>query len=164
MTRFRLAAVAALSIPALLVTTSVGQAQRDAMYRSTTTCKTKHRENRDFAKFKTVVKSGDRDREGKPPRRGTAAAFVPVKGAKVITKLVDLTPSNGNNVVGKAKQKDLTNKHGIAKTKHEFNNFGNYRATVKVKVDGDVVAKDAIDFGVADRESGRCDPPLPGAG
>ena len=161
MTRFRLAAVAALSIPALLVTTSVGQAGEDR-YRSTTTCKTKHRENRDFAKFRTAVKKLERG--DRPPRRGTAAALVPVKGAKVITKLVDLTPSNGNNVVGKAKQKDLTNKDGIAKTKHEFNNFGNYRATVKVKVDGDVVAKDAIDFGVADRESGRCDPPLSGAG
>ena len=51
----------------------------------------------------------------------------------------------------------------MAKTKHEFNNFGNYRMTFKVKVNGDVVAEDAIDFGVSDRVSGKCDPPLAGA-
>ena len=35
-----------------------------------------------------------------------------------------------------------TNENGVAKTKHEFNNFGNYRFTVKVKVDGEVVDTD----------------------
>ena len=167
MTRSRFAATAALTIPALLVTATVGQAQRDDSYRARTTCKTKHTETRDFAKLKTEVNKVDRPgpgggggKGGKP--RGTAAAVVPVEGAKVITKLIDLTPPN--NVVGDAKKIKLTNENGVAKTKHEFNAFGNYRATVKVKVDGEVVAEDTIDFGVDDRESGPCGPPLAGAG
>ena len=120
--------------------------------------KTKHTMTRDFAKGR-----GELMRMTHPGgRRGGAAALVPVEGAKMITKLLDLTLSNGNNVLDR-KKSDLTNSKGVAKTKHEFNNFGNYRMTFKVKVNGDVVAEDAIDFGVSDRVSGKCDPPLAGA-
>ena len=80
---------------------------------------------------------------------------------KVSVKLVDKTPQNGNNVVD-AKDSDLTNGSGVAKTTVEFDNFGNYRAIVKVKTGGDVVDKDTVNFGVADRESGKCDAPLTG--
>jgi hypothetical protein len=159
MTRSRLAATAALSIVALFAIASVGEAQREDRYRAQTGCKTKHTMTRDFAKFRTEVA---RQEARGPDRRAHASVFRPVEGAKVITKLYDLTPENGNNVLT-FKRKKLTNEKGIAKTKHEFNNFGNYRATVKVKVDGDVVATDEVRFGVSDRVSGKCDPPL-GAG
>jgi hypothetical protein len=165
MTCSRLAAAAALTIPALLVTATVGHAQRDETYRVRTTCKTKHTETRDFAKLKTEVNKVDRPGDGKGGKggkRGTAAAVVPVVGAKVITKLIDI--SGPDNVVGKAKKSKLTNDNGIAKTKHEFNALGNYRVTIKVKVDGDVVSEDARDFGVGDRENGPCEPLIPGAG
>ena len=157
MTRSRLAATAALTIPALLVTTTIGEAAKAPTYRSQTTCKTRHTETRDFAKFKTEVNKVKRS------GRASAAALVPVEGAKVITKLQDLTLSDGDDVVT-PKDVDLTNENGVAKTKHEFKAPGNYFATVKVKVNGDVVAEDTVDFGVRDRESGPCDPPIPGAG
>lgn len=159
MSRFRLAAVAAFSISVLLVPATGGEAAKQAPYRFQASCKTKHTMTRDFAKGRGELMQLSH-RGG---RRGGAAALEPVKGAKMITKLIDLTASNGNNVLDR-KKSDLTNKNGVAKTKHEFNNFGNYRMTFKVKVDGDVVAQDAIDFGVSDRVSGRCDPPLAGAG
>jgi hypothetical protein len=142
----------------MFVLAPVGEAQKDETYRSTTSCKTKHKTSKDFAKFRTEVV-----RRGAPGRRGGAAAVVPVQGAKVITKLRDLTLSDGDDVVTR-KDVDRTNDNGVAKTKHEFKAFGNYYATVKVKVDGDVVATDTIDFGVGDRESGPCEPPIPGAG
>ena len=159
MTRFHLAAAAALSILVLPVAALGGEAPGDD-YRSNTKCKTRHTTTRDFAKFKTTLLR--REARG-DSRRAGAAAFVPVEGAKVITKLIDLSLANGDNVVDRKKKK-LTNAKGIAKTKHEFNDFGNYQARVKVKVDGNVVATDQIDFGVRDRESGPCDPPIPGAG
>ena len=158
MTRSRLAAIAALSIPALLITTSVGEAQRDEQYRAGTTCKMRHTETRDKVKAKTEVSKLQRG----PVRRGAAAAVVPAAGVKVIHKLKDLTDSNGNNVVD-GKEVDRTNDDGIAKNTLELNNFGNYRLTTKVKVDGEVVAENTILFGVSDRVSGECDPPL-GAG
>ena len=156
MTRYRLAALAALSLGALLATASIGEAQRET-FRANTTCKTAQRTAKDFAKFKTKV---DQLQRG-PGRRGSAAAFVPADGVKVVVKLTDQTPQNGNNIVD-GKDSDLTNDNGIAKTKLEFNNFGNYKAVVKVKTGGDVVDKDTIKFGVADRESGKCDAPLTG--
>ena len=155
MTRFRLAAVAALCIPALLVTVPAapgGEAPRDT-YRSDTDCTTRHRGDRDKAKFKSKVQKVQRG----PGRRGTAAALVPVQGAKVITRMTDLVTADGNNVLD-AKDSDLTNDNGVAKTAHPFNNFGNYEVKVKVKVDGDVVATDEFRFGVFDRESGECAP------
>jgi len=161
MTRFRLAALAALSIVALFMIASVGEAARETRYRSTTGCKTKHTMTRDFAKFRTEVSAIAPPTRG-PGRRGAAAAVQPVEGAKVITKLFDETPQNGDNVLT-FKRKKLTNEKGVAKTKHEFNNFGNYRFTVKVKVDGEVVDTYERTFGVSDRVSGPCGPPL-GAG
>ena len=159
MTRSRLAAVAALSVVALLLTATGGEAAKEAPYRFQASCKEKHTMTRDFAKGR-----GELMQLSRPGgRRGGAAALVPVKGAKMITKLIDLTLSNGNNVIDR-KKKALTNKDGVAKTKHEFNNFGNYRMTFKIKVDGEVVAEDAIDFGVSDRVNGPCGPPLAGAG
>jgi hypothetical protein len=166
MTRYRLAAVAALSIVALLVTTTGGEAQRgnaagESMYRAAMRCKTAQRTARDFVKatfelFRLVRGGGNRE--------AGAARLVPVDGAKVITKLKDLTTSDGNDNVVDGKDTDKTNDDGVAKTKLEFDAFGNYRLKGKAKVDGDVVAVETIDFGVADRESGKCDPPLPGAG
>jgi hypothetical protein len=156
MTRYRLAALAALSLGALLATASIGEAQRET-FRANTTCKTAQRTAKDFIKFKTEV---DQFQRG-PGRRGSAAAFVPAAGVKVVVKLTDQTPQNGNNVVD-GKDSDLTNDNGIAKTKLEVNAFSNYRAVVKVKTGGDVVDKDTINFGVSDRESGKCDPPLAG--
>ena len=158
MTRSRVAATAALSLVVLPVTAVGGEAPGDD-YRSSTSCKTRHTETRDKAKARTEVR---RRRRG-AGRRGGAAALVPVANATVITRLRDLTTEDGNNVLD-AKDTDKTNDDGIAKTSHEFNNFGNYRLKVTVKVDGDVVATDSIEFGVADRESGKCDPPLPPAG
>jgi hypothetical protein len=161
MTRHRLAALAALSFPVLLAIAPIGQAQEER-YSSDTTCKTAQRTAKDYAKFKTEVKRFER---GGPPRgpgrRGSAAAFVPAAGVKVVVKLTDQTPQNGNNIVD-GKDSDLTNDNGIAKTKLEFNNFGNYRAKVKVKAGGEVVDEQTINFGVADRESGKCDAPLTG--
>jgi hypothetical protein len=164
MTRFRLAAVAALSIVALLVTTTGGEAQKangagESMYRMTMACKTAQRTARDFVKANfrllQLAKSGGR-------REARSAALEPVKGAKVIAKLKDLTTGDGDDVVD-GKDTDKTNDDGVGKTKLEFDNFGNYRLKGKAKVNGDVVAVDTIDFGVADRESGKCDPPLPSA-
>jgi len=160
MTRLRLAAAAAISIASLLVAASIGEAQRDDRYRSQTGCKTKHTMTRDFAKLKTEVSQITRPG---PTRRAGAAAVVPADGVKVITKLIDMTPENGNNVVAPAKIKKTTNDNGIARARHEFNNFGNYKFTVKVKVDGEVVATDERTFGVSDRVDGPCGPPL-GAG
>jgi hypothetical protein len=176
MTRSRLAAVAALSIVVLPVAALGGEAPADD-YRSKTTCKTRHTMTRDFAKLRTKLL--EREAPG-DSRRAGAAAFVPVEGAKVITRLIDLTMSNGESVVDRKKNETtiahsdramkLTNARGVAKTKHEFTKggfkyFGDFRARVKVKVDGDVVARDAIDFGVPDRVDGRCDPPTsPSAG
>ena len=119
------------------------------------TCKTAQQTEDDFAKIKSEV---DKLFRG-PGRRGARAArFVPVDNAKVVTKLKDLTTADGNDVVD-AKDSDKTNDDGVAKTKVEFDNFGNYRVTIKAKVDGEVVATDTIEFGVADRESGKCDAP-----
>jgi hypothetical protein len=158
MTRLRLAALAALSLVALLVTASIGEAQGEGRYTASASCKTAHPGSRDVAKIRTEVRQQVRG----PGRRAGSAAVRPAAGVKVITKLVDLTPQNGNNVVGKAKKSDVTNADGVAKTKHRFNNFGNYRVKVKVKTGGDVVATDTMDFGVADRDGGPCGPPLTG--
>ena len=87
---------------------------------------------------------------------------MPVEDAKVVTKMTDQTAQNGNDVLD-PKDTDLTNDDGVAKTSHPFNDFGNYKVTVKGKVDGEVVAEDTIEFGVADRDSGTCDPAI-GAG
>jgi hypothetical protein len=159
MTRLHLAAIAALCASALLVSASIGEAQGEDRYRADASCKTRHPGDRDFAKIRTEVQ---RQGRGGPDRRAGAAVFLPAAGVKVITKLVDLTPQNGNNVVGKAKKSDMTNADGVAKTRHEFNNFGNYRVKVKVKTGGEVVATDEIEFGVADREGGKCEAPLTG--
>jgi hypothetical protein len=156
MTRFRLAATAALSLSILLVATSGGEAARE-LYRASTTCKTAQRTADDFGKFKTKVEELQRGPVRGPGRRGSAAAtFVPVDNAKVIVVLKDRSPANGNNVVDR-KDTDKTNDNGVAKNKVEFNAFGNYRATIKTKVDGNVVDEDTVDFGVYDRESGSCD-------
>lgn len=53
-----------------------------------------------------------------------------------------------------------TNRDGVAVLEHEFNNFGNYRIRLRAFDDGEVVARKTINFGVSDRESGKCDPPL----
>jgi hypothetical protein len=70
-------------------------------------------------------------------------------------------PENGNNVVD-AKDSARTNSDGVALLQHEFNNFGNYRIRLEALDDGRVVARKTINFGVSDRESGKCDRPLPG--
>ena len=153
MTRLRLAAIAALSVLALLVTTTGGEAAREPRYDfDITKFSLNQLSMHDYAIVKALLRK---------LVFGQAAAFAPVENAKVITKLVDKTPENGNNVVD-AKDADRTNDNGVAKTRVEFNNFGNYKAIVKAKVDGDVVAKDTVDFGVSDREGGKCDPPLSG--
>jgi hypothetical protein len=165
MTSLRLAALAALSLVALLATASIGEAQRE-VYRANTTCKTAQSGPDDFAKFKTVVDQFQRGGPGRPPgkgppRRGSAAAFVRVDDAKVVVTLKDKTPQNGNDIVD-GKDSDKTNDNGVAKNTVEFGDFGNYRAIIKTKVNGDVVDKDTIDFGVADRQSGKCDPTVSG--
>ncbi len=146
---------------AVFAVTSIGEAQQDR-YRSQTGCTTKYTTTRSFAKLKTEVAQVTRPGPDRGKRSASTAAVVPVAGAKVITKLIDLVPENGNNVVGRAKKTDRTNDNGIAKTKHEFNNSGNYRFTVKVKVDGDVVDTYERTFGVSDRVNGPCGPPLAG--
>ena len=158
MIRFRLAATAALSLSALLVATSGGEAARQAavQYKAVIEeCTVTHPMTRDYVTTETKV-----TREGGAGAR--AAAFRPAPGVKVIAKLVDLTPQNGDNVVGKARKSDTTNDKGVAKIRHQFNNFGNYRVKVKAKVGGDVVARDRIDFGVGDRVDGPCGPPITG--
>ena len=164
MTRFRLAVIAALSSLALLVATTGGEAQKGnnagtGDFRVQMACKTAQRTARDFAKITTrvfaVVRGGRRE--------ARATRLVPVDNTKVVTKLRDLTREDGNDVVD-AKDVDRTNDDGIAKTKVEFDAFGNYRAISKAKIDGQVVGADSIKFGVADRESGKCDPPLPAEG
>ena len=166
MTRSRLAAVAALSTVALLVTTTGGEAQKgnaagEDMYRMSMRCKTAQRTARDFVKATITLL---RLEKGGGRREARAARLVPVDGAKTIAKLKDLTTTDGNNNVVDGKDSDKTNDDGVAKTKLEFDAFGNYRLTGKAKVDGDTVAVDTIDFGVQDRESGTCDPPIAGAG
>ena len=159
MTRSRPAAIAALCASVLLVTASIGEAQREDRYRAEASCKTRHTTSRDFVKTNTKVLL----QEGRgPDRRGGASAFRPAPGVKVIVKLIDRTPQNGNNVVGKARKRATTNDNGVAKTRHEVNGFGNYRLKVKAKTGGEVVATDEVDFGYADRVSGECDPPLTG--
>ncbi len=151
MTRSRLAAIAALSVPALLVTTTGGEAaKRD--YSARTACKTEHTMTRDFARLRTKVRRDVAD-------DARAAVLVPVKGATVITKLTDLNLADGNNVVPPAKDRATTNKRGVARTVHEFNNFSTYRVNVVVKVAGDVVERYKFEFVVADRTNGRCEAP-----
>jgi hypothetical protein len=154
MTRFRLAATAAISLVALLVATTGGEAARDAE-RAKTSCKQISDGMYDYGDFKTTAEEFQRDDDD----RASAAAYVPLAGAKVIVKLTDRTPENGNNVLD-AKDTDRTNKNGVAKNRVEFNNFGNYRATITTKSDGEVVDKDTIDFGISDRVTGKCGPPL----
>jgi hypothetical protein len=161
MTRFRLAAIAALSALALLVTTTGGEAQKGNAagtgdFRVRMTCKTAQRTARDFAKITTRVYAV----EGAGRRR---ERLFPVEATKVVTKLRDLTRKDGNDVVD-GKDADKTNDNGVAKTKLEFDGFGNYRAISKAKIDGQVVGADAVKFGVEDDESGKCDKPLSGAG
>jgi hypothetical protein len=156
MTRSRFAAVAALSIPALLVTASGGEAAKDS-FRAHSICKTRHTMSRDFAKARTEVM------EQTGGHRAGVSRLVPVEDAKVIAKLKDMTSSNGDNVVD-GKDVDKTNDDGVAKTKTEFDNFGNYQLIVTTKVNGDVVEREQLDFGVSDRDSGKCDPVLAGAG
>jgi hypothetical protein len=156
MTRLRLAAIAALSLVALLATTTGGEAQGQGDVDAQGSCDERHPGNKDF--FDSTVKAKKQQRRG----GAGAAAFRPLVGAKVIVKLVDLTSQNGNNVVGKARKSDRTNADGIAKTTHQFDNFGNYRLKIKVKSGGEVVARDRIDVGVSDRVDGKCGPPLMG--
>jgi hypothetical protein len=158
MTRSRLAATAALSITAVLVPTTGGEAGTGTIYRADGQCTEEHTMTRDF--FHTKVKV----EKNVPRGSAQAAAFRPAAGVKVIVKLIDLTPQNGDNVVGKARKSDKTNDKGIAKTTHEFNNFGNYRLKIKAKTGGEVVAKDRIDVGVDDRVDGPCGPPVSGGG
>ena len=164
MTRFRLAAIAALILPVLVILPAGGEAQTDDVdYDTESECDMKHTTTRDKVKVKNTARKRTRGpRGGKGPgRRGSAAAVEPAVGVKVVTKLKDLTPQNGDNVVIR-KDSDRTNEDGIAKTTLELNNFGNYRVTSKVKVDGEVVAQDIVNFGVSDRVSGKCGPPLAG--
>ena len=164
MTRFRLAAIAALSIIALLVTTTGGEAQKGnaagtGEFRVKMGCKTAQRTARDFAKITTkvyavVMEGGRRPRE----------RLFPVDNTKVVTKLRDLTRDDGNDVVD-AKDADKTNEDGVAKTKLEFDGTGdNYRAVSKAKIDGQVVGAASKKFGVSDDESGKCEPPISGGG
>jgi hypothetical protein len=160
MTRFRLAAIAAIALGALFIATAGGEAEQgnvaQSQYDLEVECdKTVHTDKTDDARMKAVAKK--RRRGG--GRRGGASALVPVKGAKVVTKMRDLTTDDGNNVI-EAKDSDRTNDNGVAKTSHEFNNFGNYKVKAKLKVDGDVVATDTDEFGVYDRETGACGPAI----
>ena len=159
MTRSRLAAIAALSTVALLVTATGGEAQREPTYRAELSCKTRHTDggaraaqSYDWFILRVLVMQviGGRSPAG-------AARLVPADGVKVITKVRDLTTADGNNVLD-AKESDRTNDNGVAKTRHEFNNFGNYRAKATVRVDGEVVDTDTEEVGVYDRESGKCGP------
>jgi hypothetical protein len=162
MTRFRLAALAALLLPALFIVPSGGEAQTDdENYTTRSECNMRHTMTRDKVKVKNTVRKRRRGGPRGPGRRGDAAAVDPAVGVKVVTKLRDLTPENGKNIVD-GKDTDRTNADGVAKTTLELNNFGNYRVVSKVKVDGEVVAQDTLDFGVSDRVSGPCGPPLQG--
>ena len=77
------------------------------------------------------------------------------------SKLADKTPQNGNNVVD-AKDSDKTNDDGVAKTKVEFDDFGNYKVIVKAKVGGEVVAKDTINVRRRRPRQREVRPPLTG--
>jgi hypothetical protein len=160
MTRSRLTATAALSMSVLLIATSGGEAQKsptkpgpgEDRYRLSASCKTRHPyTGAPKAKIKSVL---ERLAGG-----GRASAVVPVKNAKVVTKMQDLSPQNGEDVLD-AKDTDETNADGVARTSHRFDDFGNYEVTVKAKVDGEVVADDTIRFGVLNQEGGACDPPI----
>jgi hypothetical protein len=156
MTRSRLAAVAALSIPALLIAAPAapgGEAPTDGFQVDIVGCVTDQDSDQDFVDVKSKV------RRKRMTYGGRAAALVPVKGAKVVTKLKDLVQDDGDNVVD-AKDADKTNKKGVAKTQHEFNNFGNYKVIAVAKLGGVVIARDTRKFGVGDRESGACDPTI----
>ena len=154
MTRSRIAATAALSISVVLLPTTGGEAGTGPVYRAEGSCTKEHTMTRDFFHTKVKVERNV----------ASASAFRPAPGVKVIVKLIDLTLQNGDNVVGKARKKDTTNDKGVAKTTHEFNNFGNYRLKIKAKTGGEVVAKDRIDVGVSDRTDGPCGPPVSGGG
>jgi hypothetical protein len=155
MTRSRLAATAALSIAVVLVPITGGEAGTGPVYKAVIKdCFVTHPMNSDFVTTETKVT--------KNQANARAAAFRPAAGVKVVGKLIDLTPQNGNNVVGKARRSDKTNDKGVAKITHQFNNFGNYRVKVKARVGGVTVARDRIDFGVGDRVDGPCGPPITG--
>ena len=156
MTRFRLAATAALCVLALLVPASSapgGTAPNDGYSVMLRNCWTMHTADQDFVDLISKVLWV------KPGSGATAAAATPVNGAKVITKLKDLVQEDGNNAID-PRDSDRTNKNGVAETRHEFNNFGNYKVTSIAKVDGEVVARDSRKFGVGDRDSGKCDPTI----
>ena len=167
MTRLRLAAIAALSTVALLVTATGGEALREDTYKATLTCKEKHTDGgggaraaqgMDFFILRVLVLQ-----QIFGGGHGNVARTVPADGVNVVTKVKDLTTDDGNNVLDR-KETDRTNDDGVAKTRHEFNNFGNYRAKAIVTVDGDAVATDVVRVGVSDRVDGKCGPPLGTAG
>ena len=167
MTSFRLAAIAALATTSLLVTATGGEAQREDTYKATLSCKEKHTDGgggaraaqgMDFFLLRVLV-----IQQLFGGGHGNAARTEPADNVKVITKVKDLTTDDGNNVLD-AKETDRTNDNGVAKTRHEFNNFGNYRAKAIVKVDGDTVATDVVKVGVSDRVDGKCGPPIQSSG
>ena len=84
-----------------------------------------------------------------------------IRNRRVRSRMRDLVPENGNNVVD-GRDSDKTNRRGVANLHHEFNSFGNYRIDVRAFDDGEEVVHKTITFGVADRESGKCDKPIPG--
>jgi hypothetical protein len=158
-TRLRLAAL--LCVAAVAAVTPVDDAF--ARYGGYTACRTEHGSTRDVVKLKTTVgetralfrRAAAAQRRRLIPRRRFRSP--PVEGAKVLTFLKDLTPSNGDNVATPGGDSARTNENGVARTRHRFTKFGRYRVYVRVKVGGDVVDRYRFSFRFADRKDGGCD-------
>jgi hypothetical protein len=148
MTSIRLTSALIVAALALPVAATGGEETR---FRFKIECETEHAMTEDFVRLKTTVLI----------RRPDDEHFRRLRRARLISRLVDRYLENGNNVVT-PRDSDETNRRGVARTEHEFNDFGNYRAKLRLSEPLTGSPRGAVrNFGVWDRSSGACDPPRP---
>jgi hypothetical protein len=149
MTRLRLVITSCLVaslLAVLLLMPGGGEAGEGSKWTLTARCTTQQDTSRDFVTIRSTL----RHRSNGRLRRA--------RGKLVRSRLKDLVPENGNDVAH-ATDRDRTNRRGVAVTRHEFRDFGNYRVTVRAFNHGRVVATKEVHFGTPNSTSGKCDPP-----
>lgn len=87
----------------------------------------------------------------------SASALKPVKGAKVVGRLTDLTTDDGQNNVLDGSDTATSSSKGRAKLTFSFNNFGRYRLSVTVSKRGYRTFRTTRTYVVMDRVSGACE-------
>jgi len=141
----RLLALAALGAALALTFTSLAPATQKKRMKVRATCSTEHTplppagSGEDFARENFILR-----------RRSKA-----VKRARVTGKLTDLTLADGDNVTSRT-DSDTTDAGGEAELEFEFNNFGDYEISWKVRKRGYRTRTGTVKFHVKDRVSGAC--------